>query len=118
MRTERKKERPMAVKKYSERRRLRVAQAIRRYDRVVYNCGAVYTVLEDAGDGLRKYPAETILDLKLSIPTIGYYESATGELFASHELDEMVKGKILEELEAEQSPQQSAATTASPSPPA
>jgi len=89
-----------------QRRKFRVRKAFRRYERLVYMCGGTYTVLEDPRDLLTSYPKDMEFLVELLIEGTGTYKRIDDkyERFASHELDHMVKDRVLEELPLPKSP--------------
>jgi hypothetical protein len=91
------------VKPFLKRRRFCVLRAIRRYSRVAYECSGTYTVLEDPGKLLSKYPKDLEFSVTLLLEGAGTYErdDMKNECFASHELDALVKDKLLKELDVD-----------------
>ena len=85
---------------YPTKRRFLVHHALRRYGRVVYQCGGIYTVLEDPGLALTKYPKDFDFSVTLVAGSPGIYErdDDKSERFAHHELDGIVKDGSLKEL--------------------
>ncbi len=89
----------MADKQYwpmPRTRRFEVMESFRRYENVVYICGHITTVAEDADASY--HPKGRYFTLHLHIEGTGTYrEQATGSMFAYHELDTLVKRGFLRE---------------------
>lgn len=83
-------------------RKFEVHHAFRRYSRLVYGCGAIYTVLEDPHGLMVKYPKTEVFEVQLLLTGAGIYQRTDrlSEHFAFHELDALVKDKVLHELAA------------------
>jgi hypothetical protein len=84
---------------YPKTRTFVVSKGFRRYNRVVYMCGGVYTVL-DALEGMGDlFEAGATFSVKLRIKEMGYYEIVDDpeKRFMFHELDVLVKEELLTE---------------------
>jgi len=86
---------------YPAKRKFRVHRALRRYGRVVYQCGGIYTVLEDPGITLSKYPTDFEFTVTLIAGSPGIYrrDDDDGERFSHHELDGIVKDGSFKEVD-------------------
>lgn len=81
-----------------EERRFRILKDLRRYNSVAYACGSTFTVLENPGLSMFKYAKDTEIAVTIKYPDLGIYENERADRFASHELDALVKDRLLEEF--------------------